>query len=137
MDIDELEKQIKQQRKDKKNRKKTDRVHNKWLAFGGGFYGVVAVLTYVVIELGEIRDFFLQFESIRVFFSSISFDLLIRLVIDSLMNFIYSIAWHWYWLGDIAGSHIWAWFALAYGGYWAGTRLALRHHVDQGRRGDS
>lgn len=137
VDIAELEKQVKQQRKDKKNRKKADPVHNKWLAFGGGFYGVVALLTYVVIELGEIRDFFLQFESIAAFFSSVAFDMLIRLIIGAFMNFIFAIAWPWYWMGDIAGSHIWVWFAMAYGGYWAGTRLALRRHVDRGGRGHS
>ena len=137
VDIDELEKQIKQQSKDKKNRKKADPVHNKWLAFGGGFYGVVALLTYLVIELGEILDFFLQFESISAFFSKLSFSMLIELIIDAFMNFILAIAWPWYWLGDIAGQHIWVWFAVAYGGYWAGTRLALRHHMERGEKGDN
>jgi hypothetical protein len=136
VDITELEKQIKQQSKDKKNRDQADPVHNKWLAFGGGFYGVVALLTYVVIELGEIRDFFLQFEGIRAFFSGLSFGMLIDLVIDAFMNFILAIAWPWYWLGDIAGEYIWVWFAVAYGGYWAGTRLALRQHIDKGGRGN-
>ena len=137
LDIDELEKQIKQQSKDKKNRKKSDPVHNKWLTFGGGFYGVVAMLTYLVIEMGEIRDFFLQFESIGAFFTRISFDLVINLVIDSFMNFILAIAWPWYWIGDVAGPHIWIWFLVAYGGYWAGTRLALRKHIEKDGRGDT
>lgn len=135
IDIKELEKQIKQQRKDKKNRKKADPVHNKWLAFGGGFYGVVALLTYLVVELGEILDFFLQFESISAFFTGISLGLIIDLVIDAFMNFIVAIAWPWYWIGDIAGPYIWLWFAVAYGGYWGGTRLALRRHIDKGEEG--
>jgi hypothetical protein len=137
IDMDELEKQVKLQSKDKKNRKKTDPVHNKWLAFGGGFYGVVAMLTYIVVELGEVREFFLQFESISAFLSGISFGLLIELVIDSFMNFILAIAWPWYWLDDISGPHIWVWFAVAYGGYWAGTRLALRQHVEQKENGEN
>jgi hypothetical protein len=137
VDIDELEKQIKQQSKDKKNRKQADPVHNKWLKFGGGFYGVVAMLTYIVVELGEIRDFFLQFEGIGAFFSGISISLLIDLIIDSFMNFVVAIAWPWYWMGDIAGPHIWVWFLVAYGGYWAGTRLALHHHAESGDRGDA
>lgn len=137
VDVSELEEQIKLQRKDKKNRKKHDPVHNKWLAFGGGFYGVVAMLTYIVVELGEIRDFFLNFESISAFFSGISFDMLIELVIDSFMNFILAIAWPWYWLGETAGPHIWIWFAMAYGGYWAGTRLALRQFAQQGENGEN
>ena len=129
VDISELEEQIKLQRKDKKNRKKHDPIHNKWLAFGGGFYGVVAMLTYIVVELREVRDFFLKFESISAFFSGISFDMLIDLIIDSFMNFILAIAWPWYWLSEIAGPHIWVWFVMAYGGYWTGTRLALRRHA--------
>jgi len=136
--VAEMEQQIKQQKKDKKSSKKngtrdskkTDMVHGKWLAFGGGFYGVVALLTYAVIELGEIRDFLLQFESISAFFANISFNMLIGLIIDAFMNFILALAWPWYWLGDISGPYIWVWFLVAYGGYWVGTRLALRHLVD-------
>ena len=90
---------------------------------------MVAMLTYIVVELREVRDFFLKFESISTFFSGISFDMLIDLIIDSFMNFIIAIAWPWYWLSEIAGPHIWVWFVMAYGGYWTGTRLALQRHA--------
>ena len=68
-------------------------------------------------------------------FTTIS--IVINLVIDSLMNFILAIAWPWYWIGDVAGPHIWIWFLVAYGGYWAGTRLALRQHIEKDDRGDT
>ena len=64
---------------------------------------MVAMLTYIVVELREVRDFFLNFESISAFFSDISFDMLIDLIIDSFMNFILAIAWPWYWLSEITG----------------------------------
>ncbi|MFC1688025.1 hypothetical protein ACFL07_00010 [Pseudomonadota bacterium] len=136
--VEDLEKQIKQQSKNKKNREKGDGdlVHNKWLAFGGGFYGVVALLTYVVVELREIWEFFVQFESISAFFAKISFGMLIGLVIDAIMNFVLAIAWPWYWLTEISPPHIWIWFVVAYGGYWAGTRLALRRLVEPGENGE-
>ncbi|MCH7507494.1 MAG: hypothetical protein IID60_09350 [Proteobacteria bacterium] len=100
-------------------------VHNKWLSFGGGFYGVVALLTYAVVELGEIRDFITQFDGFLSFISDITVGLFIGLFIDSIMNFIVAIAWPVYWLSDIRSDHIWIWFVAAYAGYWAGTRFAL------------
>ncbi len=101
-------------------------MHNKWLAFGGGFYGVVGLLTYARVELGEIRDFVQQFEGIRALISEVSLDMFIDLFIDSIMNFVVAIAWPAYWISEIRGGPIWIWFAVAYGGYWAGTRLALQ-----------
>ena len=135
--VKELEQELKRQSKDKQSRKKSDPVHNKWLAFGGGFYGVVGFMTYIVVELGEIRDFFVQFEGVGAFISGISIDMFIGLFIDALMNFVVAIAWPAYWIADIEGGHIWIWFLVAYGGYWAGTRLALRRLVEQGENTDN
>jgi len=100
-------------------------VHNKWLRFGGGFYGVVGLLTYAVVELGEIRDFFTRFDGLASLISDISVDLFIGLFIDSIKNFVVAIAWPVYWLSDIRSDHIWIWFVVAYLSYWAGSRYAL------------
>lgn len=102
-------------------------VHNKWLAFGGGFYGVVALLTYAVVEFGEIRDFVARYDGLFNMISQLSLNMLIEVVVNAFVNFIVAIAWPVYWLGDIAGNYIWVWFAVAYGGYWLGCNLALRH----------
>jgi hypothetical protein len=107
--------------------RKLNPVLNKWLSFGGGFYGLVGLLTYAVVELGEIADFFRGFESISGFIRNISFDMVIRLFIEGLMNFIVAIAWPLYWLDMIVGQYIWIWFLVAYGGYWLGARLALHY----------
>lgn len=109
-------------------RHKMNPVHNKWLSFGGGFYGVIAFMTYAVIELGEVRDFVANLGGFFQMLSNISLDLIIRLLIDSFMNFFWAMAWPAYWLSEISSSHIWIWFLLAYAGYWAGTRYAL-HRV--------
>jgi hypothetical protein len=122
----ELKGEVKRLAKDKKSKARADPIHKKWLAFGGGFYGVVGFLTYVVVEIGEIRDFFMQFEGIGAFISDISIALFIALFIDALKNFIVAIAWPVYWMSDIRGDHIWIWFAVAYGGYWVGARSALQ-----------
>jgi len=108
---------------------KMNPVHNKWLSFGGGFYGVVALLTYAVVELGEIRDFFTQFDGLSSLISDITVGLFIGFFIKACINFIVAIAWPAYWLSDIRSDYIWIWFVAAYAGYWAGIRFAL-HQAD-------
>ncbi len=104
---------------------KMNPAHKKWLSFGGGFYGVVGLLTYAVVELGEIRDFITQFDGLSSLISDITLDLFIGFFINSITNFIVAIAWPVYWLSDIRSDYIWMWFVAAYVGYWAGTRFAL------------
>ena len=82
----DLKGEVKRMAKDKESKAKADPIHKKWLAFGGGFYGVVGFLTYVVVEIGEIRDFFVQFESISAFISNISMDMFIALLVDALRD---------------------------------------------------
>jgi len=102
-------------------------IHQKWLSFGGGFYGVVALLTYIVIELDEIRDFFVQFHGLLDFLDEISFQLLIGFVINSIMNFLWAITWPVYWLQTVPSNYIPVWLLAAYAGYWLGSRLAFRY----------
>ena len=143
--LKDLDAGIKKHKKDKKNDKKDrkndknngknngreatsagDPLHNKWVAFGGGFYGLVGLLTYARVELGEIRDFLLQFEGIGAFLSDISLDMFINLFIEGIMNFVIAIAWPAYWISEIRSDRVWIWFLVAYGAYWAGARLALK-----------
>ena len=105
-----------------------DPVHNKWVTFGGGFYGVVALLTYVIVEVGELRDFFLGFESLAALLARVGFDMLINLLVDALMNFVVAIAWPVYWMSEVSMNHLWIWFGAAYLGYWAGVKGALYRH---------
>lgn len=135
-DIKSFEKEARKRRKDKSLKKEGDTLHRKWLAFGGGFYGVVGLLTYALVELQEIRDFVAQLGGLVELIRNISIDLFIRLFIDALKNFIVAIAWPAYWLGEIRSNHIWIWFIAAYGGYWAGTRLALRQTISEAGSAD-
>lgn len=124
--LDDMEKEVKRRKKDKNLKKSGDLVHNKWMAFGGGFYGLVGVLTYLVVEVGEIRDFFLRFNGIMDFLSRISVDALIGLIINAFMNFIVAFIWPMYWLSNIQTHYIWIWFLVAYGSYWLAARMALQ-----------
>lgn len=106
-----------------------NRVHNKWLSFGGGFYGVVALLTYALIELDEIGDFFANYNGLWHLIETISVQQLVALLVASIMNFVTAITWPVYWMNHIRGEHMWMWFVAAYGGYWLGCKLALRRHA--------
>jgi hypothetical protein len=112
--------------------------HGKWLAFGGGFYGVVGLLTYGIVELRELRDFFLGFESFSALFRHLGLDMLIGILIGAVKNFAAAIAWPLYWLADIHSDYVWIWFIVAYAAYWLGARLAVRRFIlARGWPGDS
>jgi hypothetical protein len=121
-----LELAVKKRAKDKKLKKEGDHVHRKWLAFGGGFYGVVALLTWVVVEITEVVNFILQLGGVVELIRNLSFGLIINLLVGAIKNFVVAIAWPFYWLGEIQSDFIWVWFVVVYGAYWAGSRLALR-----------
>jgi len=126
---------VKKKKKDKKQKAEGDAVHRKWLAFGGGFYGVVGLLTYAVVELLEIRDFIQQLGGFVEMIRNFSFEVVVQLFVGAILNFVAAIAWPGYWVNEIHSNRIWIWFAVAYGAYWAGTRLALQKmHSENGSK---
>ena len=135
--VKEIEREVKRLVKDKETKPDGDMVHRKWLAMGGGFYGVVAVLTWVFLELGEILDFITSFESIDALINSLSIGTLFQLAIEAIQNSFLAIAWPMYWLSDIQSNFIWIWFLVAYGAYWAGTTLAMRQFAHKAQQNDS
>jgi len=124
----EIEKEVKRRAKDKKGRKEVDRVHRKWLSLGGGFYGVVAIITLLHIELGEVRDFVAGFDGIGAFLDRLSVGMLVGLIIETIRNTIAALIWPLYWLSEIDSSRIWLWIIAAYAGYWAGSNLASNQY---------
>lgn len=105
----------------------TDFLANKWLSFGGGFYGLVAVLTYIIVEAQEIFDLLSMPSGSEGIFSGISIGMLINFFIDSLMNFITAISWPVYWM-NTGNAPFWQWFLAAYGGYFVGKTLVKTYY---------
>ena len=103
-------------------KRKFDFLHSKWMEFGGGFYGVVAFYTYVLIEVGEVKDFLVGLGNL---FNQGLVSLIINFFVQSIMNFITAITWPVYWLSRIHTEQ-WLWVIGAYGGYWLGARAAFR-----------
>lgn len=97
---------------------------SKWVDFGGGFYGVVAVLTYLVVEFREVVDFLTSEATVLATLAELGVGDVVNFFINSLMNFITAIAWPAYWLNKVDGAPVWVWFVVAYAGYHTGQLLA-------------
>ena len=111
--------------KDRKTREKVDPVTHQWLRFGGGFYGLVALYTWVLIEWDEVASFLSGVWRLvfRLELGAV-IHLAVNLFIESIMNFVVAIAWPAYWLSDYREP--WLLLVAAYGGYWLGIQAAGR-----------
>lgn len=99
-------------------------VQKKWAKFGGGFYGIVGFFTYLVIEFLEIVGMIRNLGGFFEFIGQFGLDVIIRILVSALTNFITALAWPVYWLTRIDTGNPWVWFLVAYAGYWAGLKLA-------------
>jgi hypothetical protein len=115
-------------RKNKKNKTevsaKQHPVQKEWARFGGGFYGIVAFFTYLVVEVTEIATMVMDFGGFTDFLKNLNFSLIINILIEGLTNFITAMIWPLYWMKRIDTDQTWIWFVMAYMGYWAGLKLA-------------
>lgn len=122
----QVEVEVKRLARDKESKKVGDPVHRKWLALGGGFYGVMALLTLLYIEFVDIAAFVTGFDGFGQLAELFSVSTLVSLFVETITNTIAALAWPMYWLGDTRTDYAWLWFAVAYGGYWLGCDLATR-----------
>ena len=119
--VNALDRELKAHKKLKEKRPRGDALHEKWLKFGGGFYGVVGLMTWLWIEAFEFLP-----DILGLLKSVIRVDVggVIEFFVATFKNFIAAIAWPAYWLEHIDTHAPWAWFLAAWLGYWAGVRLA-------------
>ncbi len=109
--------------KGRKGRRQFDPAMSQWFRFGGGFYGLVALYTWLLIEWADVADFLSDLGGIFFSFDpGAVFELALALFIESVMNFGLAIAWPAYWLAESRGN--WLLFFAAYGGYWLGIKAA-------------
>jgi hypothetical protein len=99
-------------------------VHKNWARFGGGFYGIVAFFTYIVIEITEISTMIINLGGLWAFIQQLDIGFIIEIFIEALTNFIAAMVWPLYWMQRIDTSQTWLWFIAAYAGYWLGLRIA-------------
>ena len=76
-------KKFKKIAKQNKEKPKVNPIHKKWIFFGGGFYGLMAFITYVHVEFLEIADFIAAYTTFAHFVEQITIGAVIKLIIDS------------------------------------------------------
>lgn len=138
-DFKGLEHEIKSMTKNKNKKKQkssprennSDFIHKKWMSFGGGFYGIVALFTWLVIEINEIVEMVSNLGGILKFLQSLNIGLIVHVFIEGFMNFIIAIIWPVYWIKQISTGQTWIWFIAAFAGYSIGMKLA--HKIHQSR----
>ena len=129
LDTRALQREIKaMSKKNKKNPgKDSDTRHpvqKKWAKFGGGFYGIVAFFTYIVVEVIEITTMITNYGGFVDFLRQLDIGVIISVLIEAITNFITAMIWPIYWMDRIDTDQTWIWFVIAYAGYLAGLKLA-------------
>ncbi len=129
LDTKALEREMKaMSRKGKKNKTEESTVQHplqkKWAKFGGGFYGIVAFFTYIVIEVTDVITMIVNFGGFFDFLRQLDFNVIINLLVEAVTNFITAMIWPMYWMKRIDTNEVWIWFGMAYAGYWLGLKLA-------------
>lgn len=106
-----------------KKKKQKHIVFDKWTTFGGGYYGIMALITYIHVEALELWQAFSAFESIEHFISQLSVGFFIGLIIEAIKNLVTAFIWFTYWDEFLPINSPWLWLAVSYAGYYAGEKL--------------
>lgn len=114
-------KELKAKNKAPETRSK-DFLHNRWMRFGGGFYGLTALWTFAVIEALDLTGFIWNFPGFAALFADGVISFLVDVFTNQITNFVSAMVWFTYWGGD--GGSIFVTFFIAYGAYLAGLKLA-------------
>jgi hypothetical protein len=126
----EMSQKHKEEKKAKTDNKGTSHLLvNKWLNFGGGFYGLMALITYAVIEIKEIFGFFINLFDLNwsQVWRSVSIRMLVDLFVAAIMNLVDAFVWFKYWDRQIDMKNGWLWLIAAYLGFLLGARIAKKY----------
>jgi hypothetical protein len=102
-------------------------LYKQWLFFGGGFYGLAVLWTLLVIEVGELIGFIINFDLAALLADGV-IALFVNLVLSQLGNVVTAVLWFGYWPAG-GGQSVVIWVGIAYAGYLLG--------IHQAREGES
>jgi len=103
-------------------------IMDKWVEFGGGYYGLMTTLTFFHLELQELLglgEIFEKLGDVEAFIHALlQFGL--QLFLDAIMNMVNAFMWwnHWATELPIPDGSGFLWLGVSYGGYLAGEWLA-------------
>lgn len=100
-----------------------DLLHGKVMFFGGGFYGTMALFTYLIVEIDEITNFLGKIVDFEHWRFSFSIDFIIDLIINSIINMVQAFIWFDTLPEYVRVNEGWIWLIAAYLGYLSGIRF--------------
>jgi hypothetical protein len=115
----------------RKHKKELLFLHSKWVTFGGGVYGLIALLTFLIIELTQVVNFLFSITGWQDIVALFSFDTLIAMIIDSITNMVQAIIWFTYWSEKFDTENFIIWIFIAYISYRFSEKYAMRYTVYQ------
>lgn len=121
-----IKQQLKSQAKSLKRKRqlgdksKAAYVYSRWAAFGGGFYGLAALWTFIVIEISQAIEFAFNFPGFAELFEDGLVNFAVELLINQIGNMVSAFVWFSYW----ATNTIVLWVLVAYCGYRLGMEFA-------------
>ncbi len=95
-------------------------VQRRWMKFGGGYYGLTALWTLVVIEVVDFIQFVVGFPGFAALFADGVIAFIIGVLINQLKNIIAAFIWFGYW------DDVLVCIAVSYIGYLLGMTAAQR-----------
>jgi len=99
-------------------------LEKRWMKFGGGFYGLTALVTFIAIEIADTTQFIVHFPGLAELFKAGIISFLVGILVNQIQNFVTALVWFTYWLeGD---RHILVWVLVPYASYLLGLKLASR-----------
>ncbi len=108
----------------KEDKLRADFVQNKWMRFGGGFYGITALTTFIIIEITDALSFLWHFPGFDSLFENGLPEVIFGLLGNQFETFISSLIWFVFWAGD--DHTLLVWIIVPYIGYLTGLNLASR-----------
>lgn len=106
-------------------------LQKKWMKFGGGFYGVAALWTLIVMEVTGVVSAAMNPSSLLASLDKGIFMFVVDLLVNQLLTFVAALTWFTYWNGH--EDAFFTWIFVAYGGYLAGLNIA-RLELDPANR---
>jgi len=108
----------------KETKGNTRYLYDRWAWFGGGFYGLAGMWTFLVIETQDLYGYLFGGSLLEPFADGF-ITFIIDFLINQVTNSIQALVWFAYWPGE--GQSILIWIAAGYLGYWAGIEMARRN----------
>ncbi len=117
-----IDERIKTLRKEKDPSLKSNLIQSKWMQFGGGFYGLAALWTFVIIELEQLIQFIGNFPGFAELTKNGFVNMIVQLGVEQIKNFVAAMVWFLYWAPQ--GTAIVVWILVAYVSYLIGDHVA-------------